>query len=96
MGDAGGSANFFGTGDPRFFQVVDTTAANSPSGFGTVILVLNESTNTGTGLNSPVNLLVEGFSDSGFSEVPEPVTTSLLGAGLLVLVARYRRHAVTR
>ena len=88
MGDAGGSGNFFGT-DPRFFQVVDQTAANSPSGFGTVIVVLNETTTTGAGLNSPVGVLVEGFSDTAFDEVPEPVTSTLLGAGLLVLVARY-------
>ena len=92
LGDAGASGNFFGT-DPRFFQVVDQTAANSPSGFGTVILVLNETATNG-GLNSPVSVLVEGFSDTDFSEVPEPVTSTLLGAGLLVLVVRYRRRAV--
>lgn len=92
MGDAGGSGNFFGT-DPRFFQVVDLTAAGSPTGFGTVILVLNESVTNG-GLNSPVNVLVEGFSGTDFSEVPEPVTSTLLGAGLLVLIVRYRRRAV--
>ena len=33
---------------PCFFQVVDQTAANSPSG-ATLILVLNETTNTGAG-----------------------------------------------
>jgi hypothetical protein len=95
MGDAGTSGNFFGT-DPLFFQVVDTTAANSPSGFGTVILVLNETTTTGAGLNTPINVLVEGFSDTGFDEVPEPVSSTLLGAGLLGLLARYRRSAPAR
>ncbi len=90
LGDPGGSGNFFG--NPLFFQVVDKTAANSLSG-ATIVLVLNETTNTGTGRNSPVGLLVEGFSDSGFSEVtPEPVSATLLGAGLLVLAARYRRR----
>jgi hypothetical protein len=94
LGDPGGSGNFFG--NPLFFQVVDQTAANSPSG-GTVVVVLNETTNTGTGLNSPVGVLVEGFSDTAFDEVtPEPVTSTLLGAGLLVLVARYRRRAPVR
>src|SRR5450631_2907108 len=34
MGDEGGSGNFFG--NPAFFQVVDQTAANAKSGFGTV------------------------------------------------------------
>jgi hypothetical protein len=94
MGDAGGSGNFL-PNDPRFFQVVDHTAANSPSG-GTVLVVLNETTTNG-GLNSPVGVLVEGFSDTNFDEVtPEPVTSTLLGAGLLVLAARYRRRGPVR
>jgi hypothetical protein len=89
LGDPGGSGNFFG--NPIFFQVVDRTAANSPSG-GTIILVLDETTTTGTGLNSPVGLLVEGFSDTEFDETtPEPLTSTLMGAGLLILVARYRQ-----
>ena len=91
LGDAGASGNFFGT-DPRFFQVVDATAASS-SGFGTAILVLGETTTNG-GLNSPVNLLVEGFTDTDFNEVPEPVTSTLLGAGLLVLAVRHRRRGL--
>ncbi len=93
MGDAGASGNFFGT-SPRFFQVVDQTAANSPSG-GTLIVVLNETTTNG-GLNSPVGIVVEGFSDTDFNEVtPEPVSATLFGAGLLVLVARYRRRGTS-
>ena len=93
LGDPGGSGNFFG--NPLFFQVVDQTAANSASG-GTVVVVLNETTTNG-GLNSPVGVLVEGFSDTAFDEVtPEPVTSTLLGAGLLVLVARYRRRTPVR
>jgi hypothetical protein len=66
MGDAGGSGNFFDT-SPRFFQVVDLTAATSSSG-GTVIVVLTETTTTGAGLNSPVGLLVEGFADTCFDD----------------------------
>ena len=93
LGDPGGSGNFFG--NPIFFQVVDRTAANSPSG-GTIILVLNETTTTGTGLNSPVGLLVEGFSDTAFDETaPEPVTSTLMGVGLLAFVARHRRQSGT-
>jgi hypothetical protein len=93
LGDPGGSGNFFG--NPLFFQVIDRTAANSPSG-GTVILVLDETTTTGTGLNSPVGLLVEGFSDTAFdATTPEPVSFTLIGIGLLVLVARYRRQSGT-
>ena len=103
LGDAGGSGNFFGT-SPRFFQVVDQTAANSMSGFATVLLVLNE-TVTNAGLNSPVDVLVEGFCDTDFDglgqctgggtgggAVPEPGTLAPLCAGLIVLVAAYRRN----
>lgn len=89
MGDPGGSGNFFG--NPLFFQVVDQTAANSLSGFATVILVLDETTTNG-GLNSPVGVLVEGFSDTDYNEVPEPLTSTLVGLGILVLAAGYRRR----
>ena len=65
LGDPGGSGNFFG--NPIFFQVVDRTAANSPSG-GTIILGFGRDDYHGTGLNSPVGLLVEGFSDTAFDE----------------------------
>lgn len=91
MGDEGGSGNFFGT-SPRFFQVVDQTAFNSPTGFGTVVVVLNETATNGLGLNSPVGVLVEGFSDTEFNEVPEPVTFTLLGTGILALAVAYRRR----
>lgn len=91
MGDEGGSGNFFGT-DPRFFQVIDLTSQNSPTGFGTVLVVLNETVANG-GLDSPVGVLVEGFSDTGFDEVPEPATYALLGAGILVLATRARRRS---
>jgi len=87
MGDEGTSGNFFG--NPAFFQVIDSTAANSPTGFGRLIVVLNETTTNG-GLNSPLGLVVEGFSDVSFNEIPEPATYTLLGAGILLMVSRYR------
>jgi hypothetical protein len=90
LGDAGFSGNAFG--NPLFFQVVAQTAANTSSG-GTVIVVLNETSTNGLGLNSPIGVQVEGFSDTDFDEVtPEPVTSTLLAAGILVLAARYRRR----
>jgi len=102
LGDAGGSGNFNGF-SPRFFQVVDQTAADSVSGFGTVILVLTETTINGTGLNSPVDVLVEGFCDADFDglgqcsgggtgTVPEPGTLAPLVAGFTALIVAYRRN----
>jgi hypothetical protein len=92
LGDPGFSGSFFG--NPLFFQVVDLTAASSPTGFGTILVVLNETTTNGLGLNSPVDVLVEGFSDTAFNEVQttEPVPSALLGMGILAMIAAYRRR----
>ena len=85
LGDGGSSGDFFGV-DPLFFQVVDLTAANSPTG-GKIILVINETTTTGTGLDSPVGVLVEGFCDTAFdspNDVPNicpPPGTGTGGGG---------------
>src|SRR5258708_799997 len=91
LGDAGGSGNSFG--NPIFFQVISLSAENSPSGFGTVVVVLNQTTPAG-GLNSPVGLLVEGFSDTNFNEVPAPVSLLLVGAGLVAVLGR--RHCLRK
>lgn len=74
LGDAGASGNFFGT-DPRAFQVV------MPVG-GTLVLVVNDASNTGAGIGQPFRLLVEGFADTNFNDVPEPATLGLLFATL--------------
>lgn len=94
LGDAGGSGNIFG--NPLFFQVFAQTAFATPSG-GLVVIVLNQ-TSTGTaGLNSPVGLLVEGFSDTEFNEAtPEPSTWLLLGTGAAVMTIVNRRRGLVR
>ena len=93
LGDAGASGNFFGS-SPRFFQVFAQTAFATPAG-GLVVIVLNETSTNGLGLNSPVGLLVEAFSATDFSEVPEPSTSLLIGAGVVSLAAYYRRRRPT-
>lgn len=91
LGDPGTSGNYFGT-DPVFLQVV---APSTPH----LILVLNESTTNG-GLNLPLNVTVEAFSDTEFTDlapaaaVPEPSTWALFAAGL-ALLAGGRSHRRT-
>jgi hypothetical protein len=96
LGDAGFSGNAFG--NPIFFQVVAQTASVTPSG-GYVVIVLNETSTNGAGLNSPVGLVVEGFSDTEFNEtaptVPEPSTYLFLGSGSAALLVLNRRRRTT-
>jgi len=49
-------------------------------------LPVNE-VNPGAGNGRPFNLIVEGFLDASFSDVPEPSTLGLLAAGLAALMA---------
>src|SRR5262249_55531002 len=74
LGDAGTSENFFDT-DPLFFQV-------PVPAYSTLFIVVNETVTNG-GLGAAFNLLVEGFLDKEFTDLPEPSTLSLGLAALL-------------
>ena len=74
LGDAGISGDFFGV-DPLTFQVIVPQSQN-------VVIVVNDTTPSGGGVGTPFNIVVEGFLDSEFSEVPEPETWLLTAAGL--------------
>jgi hypothetical protein len=86
LGDAGGSGNFFGV-DPRFFQVIVPPGSN-------LVVVVNNTTGSLAGAGT-FNLLVEGFADANFDDVPEPASvilmTSALGVLGLALLKRRKR-----
>ncbi len=88
-GDAGASGNFL-PGDPRSFQVIESTNKN--------LVVVVSTVNAGTlGLNEPFTLTVEGFCDSAFTDgpcstavTPEPGTIAA-GFGGLMIILGFRR-----
>jgi hypothetical protein len=58
----------------------------------TVVIAINE-LNPGGGSGHSFELLVEGFYDSSFSDVPEPSTfITGLAAAVFLAVGRFRRH----
>jgi hypothetical protein len=65
LGDEGNSGNL--AGNPRAFQVA------LPVG-STLVLAVNDTSATGDGIGQPFRLIVEGFTDTNFSEAPEPAT----------------------
>lgn len=73
LGDEGDSGNL--AGNPRAFQAV------LPVG-STLVLAVNDTSATGDGIGQPFRLIVEGFTDTNFSEAPEPATFAYVVAGL--------------
>jgi hypothetical protein len=90
LGDAGTSGDLV-PGDPLFFQVV------VPLGH-TLAIVVNNTAAGNVGVGDPFHLIVEGFTDTEFTDptadtpipAPEPATL-LLGATGLAAIARARR-----
>jgi hypothetical protein len=79
LGDEGYSGNL--AGNPRAFQVVVPVGSR-------LILAVNEISPAGSGIGQPFRLIAEGFTDTNFSEAPEPATFAFVlaaaGAGLLI------------
>ena len=71
-------------GNPSFFQI-------EVAPFSKLVLPVNE-VNPGGGTNRILNVLVEGFFDTEFNDVPEPSSMGLMsgGAALVILLARKR------
>jgi hypothetical protein len=84
VADAGTSGNSFG--NPRYFQFLAST-------FSTMVFVVNEATSNG-GIGSSFNLLVEGFTDSSYTDVPVPVPSTLVLIGMAALMQKSRRYRV--
>jgi len=76
LGDPGSSQP---AGNPSFFQIQVVPHS-------LIVVPINE-VNPGAGNGRPFDLIVEGFLDASFSDVPEPSTLVLIGAGLAALMA---------
>jgi hypothetical protein len=83
LGDAGNSGNL--AGNPRAFQIV------MPVG-STLVLVMNDASNTAAGVGQPFRLIAEGFIDTSFSDAPEPSTFGLLLASVAAAAFFARRR----
>lgn len=79
LGDEGNSGNL--AGNPRAFQVIVPVGS-------TLILAVNDTSPVGSGIGQPYRLIAEGFTDTNFSEAPEPATFAFVlaaaGAGVLM------------
>lgn len=79
LGDEGYSGNL--AGNPRAFQVVVPVGS-------TLVLAVNDISATGDGIGQPLRLIAEGFTDTNFSDAPEPGTFAFVlaavSAGVLV------------
>lgn len=77
LGDLGTSGNFFGT-DAGFFQVFVPEGHN-------LIVVVNEAGSPGVGLGQPFHLLIEGFTDTQYTDTrPTIVHTAVSTTNLLI------------
>jgi hypothetical protein len=82
LGDPGITEPF---GNPTFFQILVAPHTN-------VLIPINE-INPGGGTGATFDLLVEGFFDTAFNDIPEPSPILLIGcgAGILALL-RWKKH----
>ncbi|MCY4753478.1 MYXO-CTERM sorting domain-containing protein [Pelomonas aquatica] len=84
LGDPGTSGNYFGT-DPLFFQVY--VPQNSH-----LLLVLNDTSAAGAGVNQHGTVTVEAFQNANFGELPEPGSMALCFGALVSAGAVGRRR----
>ena len=89
LGDPGTSGNYFGT-DPLFFQVTVGAGHN-------LVLLFNETSGTGLGLNQTALITIEAFRDTQYTDliaaVPEPSTWAYMLGGLALVPVLRRKLA---
>ncbi len=86
LGDEGGSGNYFGLTDGRYFDVILPVGQN-------LVLVLNDS--SVAALNDPINIEVDAYADTNYDDpvvTPEPSTFVMLGTGLVWAAGMARRR----
>ena len=90
LGDEGGSGNYFGATDARYFDVF------LPFGQDLTIVVNSSST---LGLNDPTNIDISSYGTTSYGDAiptPEPSTFAMLGTGLAGVAAALRRRFPAR
>lgn len=78
LGDEGYSGNL--AGNPRAFQVVVPVGS-------TLVLAVNDISAADDGIGQPFRFIAEGFTDTDFSEAPEPATFACVLAAIGAAVA---------
>ena len=86
LGDEGGSGNYFGLTDGRFFDVFLPQGEN-------LVLVLNTTPGGTLGLNNAIDVSVDNYSTPDYAApTPEPATLVTVATGLLGLGEAARRR----
>lgn len=81
LGDPGFSGD--PAGIPLTFQVIVPATQN-------LVVLVNDTTLNGAGIGTKFNILVEGFANTQFDDVPEPASFLTVGLAICV-IARVRR-----
>ena len=82
LGDAGFSGNEFGI--PTTFQVIVPAIQN-------LVVLVNDTTPDGAGIGTKFNILVEGFANTQFDDVPEPASFLTVGLAIWVIAGVRRK-----
>jgi len=79
-----GDAGFLASGFPATFQVIVPATQN-------LVVLVNDTTANGAGIGTKFNILLEGFANTQFDDVPEPACFLTVGLAICVIAGMRRR-----